>query len=147
MAESPTIDGTEHLLESVRATMAALHDQCGPLYLGALVKFANESPGIWTMLVGSSLLTRDIHRGMRKVTRVLGRTLAEPDSRRISRVGIVEKSDPFYLSLAQAFQVEPISFARLTNVTIDSYQIEEGALYVVVRPDSARIASKKVKIA
>lgn len=129
--ETMVDDATRRFYDAVGQLVLQLDKEHGPLYLAMVVQFKDRPSDDWILLLGSRRLADSRAQSMNDVAAALGAKLQPEYARKIRRIGIVEQTDPVFLSIAQtygrglsekAFTIEHCSF--------DGIDVARAALFV-----------------
>ena len=130
MAQKKVVNPNRPFYEAVQKAIRALHHEY-PLYLAMLFHFEDRPPNEWTLLVGADGLVLDRYKGMKVVTTTLSGSLSDEYGRRIKKIGIVDKNDPFFQSFRRLLSLKPIGLVEIERISLNGIEIEKGAVFAV----------------
>lgn len=103
MAEETMVDdATQRFYDAVGQLVLQLDKEHGPLYLAMVVQFKERPSDEWILLLGSRSLADRRPQSTQEVAKKLGSQLEPQYARSIRRIGIVEQTDPVFLSITRA---------------------------------------------
>ena len=135
MAEEALVDVNRPFYEVVQAVVRELNEdhRLGPFYFSALIRFSERPADEWTLLLGSDALGKEPAGGLTKAASLLGERLPAHLARRITKLGVVKRSDPFYRTMSSSFGLPPFGLLILHQCVVDGLEIEQAAIFVSTR--------------